>query len=153
MFRVTKEISFCYGHRLINYDGKCRFLHGHNGRAVITIEGPNLDNRGMLTDFGDIKKTIGHWIDQNLDHHMVLHRDDPMVEVLREHHQPVLLLDGNPTAENLAKALYEVGTKAGFRVLEVQFWETSSSCGAYGVSQAHDQTCEHANGVYRPTKA
>ena len=38
MFRVTREINFCYGHRLLNYDGKCRYLHGHNGTAVIAIE-------------------------------------------------------------------------------------------------------------------
>ena len=44
MFRVTREIFFCYGHRLLNYEGKCRHLHGHNGRAVITLEGPNWTN-------------------------------------------------------------------------------------------------------------
>ena len=38
MFRVTRQIDFCYGHRLLNYEGKCRYLHGHNGRAVIVIE-------------------------------------------------------------------------------------------------------------------
>ena len=35
MFRVTQEIDFCYGHRLLNYGGKCRYLHGHNGRALL----------------------------------------------------------------------------------------------------------------------
>src|ERR671929_242125 len=35
MFRITRELHFCYGHRLLNYDGKCRHLHGHNGKAVI----------------------------------------------------------------------------------------------------------------------
>ena len=47
MFRVTKEIFFCYGHRLLNYAGKCRNLHGHNGKAVITVETPSLDALGM----------------------------------------------------------------------------------------------------------
>ena len=28
MYRVTREIDFCYGHRLLNYAGKCRYLHG-----------------------------------------------------------------------------------------------------------------------------
>ncbi len=37
MFRLTQEIDFCYGHRLLNYSGKCRHLHGHNGRAVIVL--------------------------------------------------------------------------------------------------------------------
>ena len=38
MFRVSQNIEFCYGHRLLNYSGKCRHLHGHNGRAVIVLE-------------------------------------------------------------------------------------------------------------------
>ena len=54
MFRVSKEIDFCYGHRLLRYEGKCRHLHGHNGRAVIVLEGESLDERGMLVDFADI---------------------------------------------------------------------------------------------------
>ena len=63
MFRVTREIEFCYGHRLLNYDGKCRYLHGHNGLAVIAIEGAELDHRGMLVDFSDIK-TRGQHLDR-----------------------------------------------------------------------------------------
>ncbi len=77
MFRVTREIDFCYGHRLLNYDGKCKYLHGHNGRAVITIESDKLDARGMVIDFSDIKRVVSNWIDENLDHRMILHRDDP----------------------------------------------------------------------------
>jgi 6-pyruvoyltetrahydropterin/6-carboxytetrahydropterin synthase len=149
MFRVTKELAFCYGHRLVNYDGKCRFLHGHNGRAVITVEGEQLDDRGMLTDFGDIKRTLGRWIDDNLDHRMVLHREDPLVDVLRSHGQPVLVLPTNPTAENLAKTLFDVGVEAGFRVVEVQFWETASSCAVFGSPLLAEDRCEHANGVYK----
>ena len=38
VYRVTKEIHFCYGHRLLDYAGKCRHLHGHNGKAVVTLE-------------------------------------------------------------------------------------------------------------------
>ena len=59
MFRVTKEIWFCYGHRLLNYNGKCAHLHGHNGKAVITVETPTLDALGMVVDFTKIKET-GH---------------------------------------------------------------------------------------------
>ena len=54
MYHITREIDFCYGHRLLNYDGKCRFLHGHNGRAVIKIAAETLDERGMVFDFSDV---------------------------------------------------------------------------------------------------
>ena len=36
MYSVTKRIEFCYGHRLMNYDGVCRHPHGHN--AVVEID-------------------------------------------------------------------------------------------------------------------
>src|SRR5882762_9901374 len=97
MFRVTREIDFCYGHRLLNYDGKCKYLHGHNGRAVIAIESPRLDARGMVLDFSDIKRVVINWIDQNLDHRMILHRDDPARAVLEQLGEPIYLVDTNPT--------------------------------------------------------
>ena len=43
MFRVTKEIHFCYGHRLMNYDGKCRYFHGHNGKVEVELSAESLD--------------------------------------------------------------------------------------------------------------
>lgn len=149
MFRVTREIKFCYGHRLLHYDGRCQYLHGHNGRAIVTMEGPELDARGLLTDFGDIKRTIGEWVDRHLDHHMVLHREDPLAGVLKRHGQMVLELDVNPTAENLARLLFDVGAEAGFPISEVQFWETDSSFATFAALRAEQPTCEFANGVYR----
>jgi len=126
MFRVTREIEFCYGHRLLNYEGKCRYLHGHNGLAVITIEGPQLDDRGMLFDFADIKSSVSAWIDDNLDHRMLLHRDDPVVPMLRELGEPLYLLDRNPTAENIARLIYDQsqGLKLPVPIVEVRLWET-----------------------------
>ncbi len=131
MFRVTREIEFCYGHRLLNYDGKCRHLHGHNGRAVITLEGEKLDSRGMLVDFGDIKKTVQQWIDENLDHNMLLCRDDPILPVLKEHDERVFVMDCNPTAENIAHLIYEHTRAAGLPVVEVVLWETEHCFSTY----------------------
>ena len=131
MFRVSRQIDFCYGHRLLNYDGKCRFLHGHNGRAVITLEGEELDNRGMLLDFSDIKQVVSTWIDDNLDHRMILHRQDPVVPILQEQAEPMFLIDENPTAENIAKLIYNVATEHGFPVAEVNLWETPRCFATY----------------------
>jgi 6-pyruvoyltetrahydropterin/6-carboxytetrahydropterin synthase len=131
MFRVTREIEFCYGHRLLNYDGKCRHLHGHNGRAVITLEGQHLDSRGMLVDFGDIKKTVQQWIDDNLDHNMLLCQDDPILPVLIERGERVFVMDCNPTAENIARLIHENTRKAGLPVVEVTLWETEHCFSTY----------------------
>jgi 6-pyruvoyltetrahydropterin/6-carboxytetrahydropterin synthase len=131
MFQVTREIHFCYGHRLLNYDGKCRHLHGHNGRAVIVLESPNLDTLGMVVDFSRIKRVVGEWIDQTLDHQMILHRDDPVLPILRQQGEPVCVFDVNPTAENIARHIYDFVASQGFPVVEVTLWETENSYATY----------------------
>lgn len=126
MFRVSREIKFCYGHRLLDYAGKCRYLHGHNGRAIITIENEQLDDLGMVMDFSEIKRVVSTWIDENLDHRMILHRDDPILPTLRQMGEPVYVVDVNPTAENIAKIIYDFAHNHGFPVTEVRLWETDS---------------------------
>lgn len=131
MFRVTREIDFCYGHRLLNYEGKCKHLHGHNGRAVITIESAELDERGMVLDFSDIKRVVSHWIDTNLDHRMILRRDDPAREALEKLGEPLFLVDENPTAENIARLIFEYTQSQGFPIVEVRLWETPHCFATY----------------------
>jgi len=131
MFRVTREISFCYGHRLLNYDGKCKHLHGHNGRAVIVIESEELDELGMVMDFSKIKRVVNTWIDETLDHRMILHRDDPALPMLQSMGEPVHVVDVNPTAENIAKLIFDFADAQGFPVVEVRLWETDSCYATY----------------------
>ncbi len=131
MFQVTRELRFCYGHRLLNYDGKCRHLHGHNGRAIITLETPQLDPLGMVVDFSTIKKVVGGWIDAQLDHRMILHKDDPVLPFLQAQGEPIFLADVNPTAENIAKLIYDYAAVQGFPVIEVRLWETEDSYAVY----------------------
>ena len=131
MFRVSREIDFCYGHRLLNYEGKCRYLHGHNGRAVITIEAEKLDDRGMVLDFSDIKKVVSTWIDDNLDHRMLLHKNDPAIDALRKLDEPLFLMDENPTAENIARLIHEFTASRGFPIIETKLWETPRCFATY----------------------
>ena len=127
LHRVTRAIDFCYGHRLLDYEGKCRYLHGHNGRAVIVMEGSNLDSRGMLVDFSDIKRSLNSWIDAELDHRMILCEQDPALPMLRELNEPVHVIPVNPTAENIAKLIHDYACSQGFPVVEVALWETARS--------------------------
>jgi 6-pyruvoyltetrahydropterin/6-carboxytetrahydropterin synthase len=131
MFRVTREIEFCYGHRLWNYDGKCRHLHGHNGRAVITVQGSGLDQRGILVDFAEIKRKVELWIEENLDHNLLLCRDDPLLPLLRERGERVFEMDSSPTAENIARLIYEHARCTGLPVVEVLLWETENCVASY----------------------
>ena len=131
MYRVTREICFCYGHRLLNYDGKCRHLHGHNGRAVIVLETATLDALGMVVDFSRIKRVVSTWINETLDHRMLLHRDDPLLPWLRQQGEPFFLMDVNPTAENIARIIFDYTRAQGFPVVEVRWWETEDSYATY----------------------
>jgi 6-pyruvoyltetrahydropterin/6-carboxytetrahydropterin synthase len=131
MFRVSRQIDFCYGHRLLNYEGKCKYLHGHNGRAVISIERAELDRRGMVLDFTDIKQVVSRWIDDNLDHRMILHRHDPAVPALEKLGEPIYLIDVNPTAENIARLIFDFTLSQGFPIVEVRLWETPNCFATY----------------------
>lgn len=132
MFRVTQEIEFCYGHRLLDYDGKCQYLHGHNGKAVIVLESESLDHRGMLIDFTDIKKKVRCWIDENLDHRMILCERDPVLPFLREQGEALYVIKDNPTAENIAKLIFEqASAEHDLPVKEVTLWETFKSSATY----------------------
>ena len=131
MFRVTQHIEFCYGHRLLNYSGKCRYLHGHNGRAVIVLEGEQLDTRGMLVDFAEIKNSLRGWIDAELDHRMILCENDPALPLLQQLNEPVYVIPENPTAENIARLIHNYARGQGFPIVEVSLWETASSCATF----------------------
>jgi 6-pyruvoyltetrahydropterin/6-carboxytetrahydropterin synthase len=130
-FRVSREIDFCYGHRLLNYAGKCKYLHGHNGRAIITIESATLDERGMVLDFSEIKNVVSAWIDEKLDHRMLLQRTDPVVPILEKMGEPLFLMDENPTAENIARLIYEFTASRGFPIVECQLWEAPRCYATY----------------------
>ncbi len=131
MYLVTRKIDFCYGHRLLNYGGKCRHLHGHNGRVVISFQANQLDERGMVIDFSDIKKVVSRWIDDNLDHRMILCKEDPAADVLLELGEPVYLIDENPTAENIAKMIFDHARDEGFPIAEACLWETPRCFATY----------------------
>lgn len=131
MYFLTQEMEFCYGHRLLNYDGKCKNLHGHNGKVEILLGGETLDHRGMLIDFTDVKRLLRTWIDDNLDHQTLLHESDPLLPLLQEHGQPIYVMDTNPTAENIARLIYEQAIELGLPVREVRLWETAKSSSIY----------------------
>ena len=131
MFKVTKHIEFCYGHRLLNYEGKCRHLHGHNGRVEVDIEADKLDARGMVYDFSDIKATIKNWIDETLDHRMLLCKDDPVLPALKQRGELYFVMDQTPTAENIAKLIFDHACSKDLPVVEVRLWETPTSYASY----------------------
>jgi 6-pyruvoyltetrahydropterin/6-carboxytetrahydropterin synthase len=104
---VNVTISFCAGHRLLNYDGPCANLHGHNYEAIIYCTGPIKDN-GFVADFSEVKKAYKTWIDDNWDHGMILNENDPYIEPIRADKMKVFAMASNPTAENMALHLLSI---------------------------------------------
>ncbi|MDR2758722.1 MAG: 6-carboxytetrahydropterin synthase QueD [Spirochaetaceae bacterium] len=67
MFSVRVETDFAAAHFLSHYHGKCENLHGHNYRVRVWVRGAELDEGGMLVDFGVLKQKLRELI-AGLDH-------------------------------------------------------------------------------------
>jgi 6-pyruvoyltetrahydropterin/6-carboxytetrahydropterin synthase len=79
---VEKDyLVFCAGH-FITYSGKCETLHGHNYRARLEVEG-ELDENSYVWDFVTLKRLMRRLVDE-LDHRMLLPRDNPDLKVSQE---------------------------------------------------------------------
>jgi 6-pyruvoyltetrahydropterin/6-carboxytetrahydropterin synthase len=133
MYLVTKRIEFCYGHRLLDYDGVCKHPHGHNAVVEVDVSTEALDNRNMVADFSDIKRIVKGWIDRELDHKMILRHDDPLVEPLRTLGEPMYILESNPTVERIAKLIFDNARELGINIVAIRVWETPSSYASYSV--------------------
>jgi 6-pyruvoyltetrahydropterin/6-carboxytetrahydropterin synthase len=131
MHTITKEVYFCYGHRLMHHPGKCRHLHGHSVKAAISIERDNLNAEGMVCDFSDIRDAVEAYIDAHLDHNLLLHKDDPIIPALQANQERFWALDEHPTAEVLSKMLFRHLRQQGFAVSQVVLWETASAHACY----------------------
>lgn len=133
-WKITKEFSFCAGHRLYRHGGKCQNVHGHNYKLQVTLEARELDELGMVADFSYLKQVIGEWLDSRWDHALLINRKDTalakITELLPE--QKVFFMDSNPTAENMAyflltEALPRLIDDDGIRVQHIKLWETDTS--------------------------
>lgn len=127
MFKVAKMIYFNYGHRLLGGHDRCSHLHGHSARVEIEMSRSKLNKKGMVVDFFDIKKTIGEWIDRNLDHKMILWSKDPLAKLLKKAGEPVVLVEENPTAEMLARKIFLEARRMKLPVSKVTLWENQDS--------------------------
>lgn len=130
-YTITKIIEFCYGHRLLNHKGKCCHLHGHNAVLEVDMESEELNSDGMVIDFAEVHKRVKEWIDENLDHRMILCKQDPAVQALKDLNEPYYLMDENPTAENIAKLIFNHMHKSGVYTTAIRLWENPSSYATY----------------------
>jgi len=120
MYRIRKEASFSAAHHLRHYQGKCERLHGHNWRVEAVAQGHELDEGGMLLDFGDLKKALNEVL-APFDH-ADLNTVPPFDTI-------------ETSAENLARIILEaLAAKLDserVRIVEVTVWETPTSAATY----------------------
>jgi 6-pyruvoyltetrahydropterin/6-carboxytetrahydropterin synthase len=128
---VTKRIEFCYGHRMMDYEGCASTRTGTTPSSRSTSTPTRLDGRNMVADFGDIKRIVKGWIDRELDHKMILRKDDPLTAALQKMGEPMYVLDSNPTAERIAQLIYDKSREQGLPVSRVTVWETPTSWATY----------------------
>ena len=131
MYTVTKTVAFAYGHRLLDYKGKCENLHGHNGRVELTLSSDALNGDRMVADFTSVGSALKGWIDANWDHKVILCSRDPLLKTLRSCGQACFETRDNPTAEVLAEMVFREMKGLGLPVTEARFWETDTSVACY----------------------
>jgi 6-pyruvoyltetrahydropterin/6-carboxytetrahydropterin synthase len=85
----------------------------------------------MVADFEAIERSVRGWLDETLDHRLLLHRDDPVAGPLRAAGEPFVAVEFNPTAENIARMIFDQVQRAGFPVVEVQLVEQQGSIATY----------------------
>lgn len=114
-YAITKEFQFHAGHRLMDLPPghKCSRLHGHTYKVIVQLSAPGVDNLCMVVDYAEIVDMVDPLI-KELDHYMLLCFRDPLVPILQKANEPVRVLRSNPTAEFLAKALFDDLARAVF---------------------------------------
>ena len=122
-FEVMIERHFSSAHQLRGYKGKCENLHGHNYKIEIYARGSELDNIGLLVDFGELKEAADEVV-AYLDHRNI-NELPPFDEEL------------NPSAENLARYILErVASRVGdgrVHLYKVRCFETPTSVATFQV--------------------
>jgi len=116
MFELTVESHFSSAHRLLNYEGKCENVHGHNWRVEITVAGENLDKSGMLIDFKILKSILNDVVEE-LDH-----KNLNDLEAFK---------DISPSSENIARYIYEELREKLPLLKQVSVWETEKAKATY----------------------
>jgi 6-pyruvoyltetrahydropterin/6-carboxytetrahydropterin synthase len=106
-------------------------LHGHRYALEASFAAKKLDDLGRVIDFGIVRELLGSWIDEHFDHNTILSIKDKKLgeKIAAETGQKIFYLDENPTAENIAKFLFEkicpkIFAKKNVKCVAIKLYET-----------------------------
>lgn len=109
MISITRYHDISCGHRVYGHEGRCAHLHGHNYRIHFTITSSQVDELGVVLDFGEVKRILCQWLEDRWDHRFLVYHADPIAQdLLKLDSIGTVYTDFNPTAENMAKFLVSV---------------------------------------------
>jgi 6-pyruvoyltetrahydropterin/6-carboxytetrahydropterin synthase len=135
MYTIITKIRYEYAHRLIHHQGKCRHLHGHSGEATIELAADSLNDNGFVMDFDEVKAPLKHWLNEHWDHAYLANEKDPLLPTLREAGMRIFTFAAEPSAEVMAKYLFEqvlkMDLRPGVKVVRVTIQETCSGLAIY----------------------
>ncbi len=119
MHYISVESDFSSAHFLEKYDGKCKFMHGHNWGVKVTFSGDKLID-GMLIDFNEIKREL-KLILEKFDHKLLNELD--------------YFKSIDPTAENISKIIYNYfkGKFSNAEIYAVEIKEGKNTSAEYKV--------------------
>jgi 6-pyruvoyltetrahydropterin/6-carboxytetrahydropterin synthase len=117
--RITKLFDFEMAHALEGHDGLCCNIHGHSYKLRVTVIGTPVDNckspkNGMLIDFSDLKRIVKETVIDLYDHALVLNNttDAGLIEMLQSHYSKVVVVDYQPTSEQMLISFADLLQKA-----------------------------------------
>ncbi|WWO95294.1 MAG: 6-carboxytetrahydropterin synthase [Candidatus Dasytiphilus stammeri] len=132
MYKINRKIEIDAGHRIKAHTSKCRNLHGHRYKILVTLSSKQLisdgSQTGMVMDFGFIKEVMKESIDSTCDHAIIVDAEDEylvtILDIVSSARQvkhsknaaliynpeklKIYLVPFSPTAEYLAKHWYEI---------------------------------------------
>ena len=139
MHQIRIEITFDSGHRLLDYDGKCAYPHGHTYRAEVFLKSSSLDSLGLVFDFAQLKSRVKAWIDDNWDHAFLANSKDSQLIAGLEPLSKVRLYqfqDENPSCEVMSRELFnKVKELCGVTPDRVRLWESATQYAEYQESR------------------
>lgn len=120
MYNLTIRTSFAAAHNLINYQGDCENLHGHNWKVDVSVTARDLDQAGLGIDFKILKKEAGAIINE-LDHKYL--NDNPAFQTV------------SPSSEHISRYLFhrisERINSDNIKVASITVWESENASACY----------------------
>ena len=122
MYRLMIKTSFAAAHNLINYQGDCENLHGHNWRVEVVVAAKELDKAGLGIDFKILKKQTNRLLDE-LDHKYL--------------NDLTPFKNNSPSSENISRYLFERLSETlnneNITVEKINVWESENACASYSL--------------------